>query len=88
MNKGKRQIFQSLNRRLFARVTLMQFIQAACYCAGVAALGAGILALLCCDLSLWQIILGLLASCVAPLFFFAFGVLLPSIAASQEGSAE
>lgn len=88
MKIGKKQIIQLLDRRIFARVTVMQFIQTLLCCTGLLALITSIWVMLNTDLTLWQTVLGLLVSSLVPVLFFAIGILLPSIAVWQDGKAE
>ncbi len=88
MNNGKRQITQLLNRRVAGQVTWMQCVQAACFIASVVALGLGIWALVRLDLSVVQIVLGVLVSSLVPLVFAGIGVLLPTLAAAGDSQPE
>ncbi len=88
MNNGKRQIIQLLNRRVIAQVTWMQCVQAGCFIASVLALVLGIWALVRLDLSVLQIVLGVLISSLVPLVFAGIGILLPTLAAAEDSQPE
>ncbi len=88
MNNGKRQIIQILNRNVVANVTMMRVVQIACYVASFAVLGLSIGYLAFSELTLAQIIFGLLLSAVGPLVFLGLGLVLPVVMAPEEGQSE
>lgn len=88
MNKGKRQIIQFFNRDILAGVTLLRFVQWACYVSSVAVFMFGLLHLMHSNLTPGDIVVGFLSSSVAPLLFIGAGLALPRITALVGGQVE
>ena len=83
-----RQIIQLLNRNIIANVTWMRFVQIACFVASVVVLALSAWNLSRLELTVAQIIFGILLSSLTSLVFIGIGLLLPSVAVREGEESE
>ncbi|MEO6750749.1 MAG: hypothetical protein ABIP85_03135 [Chthoniobacteraceae bacterium] len=88
MKKGKRQIIQLLNRNVVASVTMMRVLQIACYAASLLVLVVSVWILIRSELTAAQVVFGLLATSLGPLFFVGIGLLLPMVTKAEQVEVE